>query len=278
MKRIAVVLGSMIFVFPVAPVLADTLWDHNGSVMSLDVDGDKRTFSYKEPRPGMVKAGAQPGSLVFEGKSVGGRYVGRAYFYNQACGRYPYQVEGPVLNDGSKVLLKGDVPRLNRRCKIKGTRTDTLVFELIEPSQQMPPQFLGAWGEIPVAGDSIGDLPRVCKKSEFRSSNSSVFLITKNAMEALESGCNFVSVKKTYDATEIPESISQAITVVTEGKCSGEGQTWDSKAIWHLEKVDGKLLLFNSGFSSNATDDVGKPVDDGEGAFASVSIKCSEGE
>ena len=88
MNRVVAFLGFLTVALSAGPVLADTLWDHNGSVMSLDVDGDKRRFSYKEPRPGVAKAGAQPGSLVFEGKALGGRYVGRAYFYNSRCGRY----------------------------------------------------------------------------------------------------------------------------------------------------------------------------------------------
>src|SRR5580692_4379798 len=40
-----------------------TIWDHNGSVMYLVENGSSREFRYQKPRPGMLEAGARPGSL-----------------------------------------------------------------------------------------------------------------------------------------------------------------------------------------------------------------------
>src|ERR1700747_361114 len=49
-----------------------TLWDHNGSVVYLIANGSSREFYYKQPRSGMLEAGARPGSLLFHGRSIKG--------------------------------------------------------------------------------------------------------------------------------------------------------------------------------------------------------------
>jgi hypothetical protein len=67
-----------------------TLWDHNGSVVYLLKNGDNRELHYLEPRARMLQAGAQPGSLLFKGRSIKSRYVGTAYVFNQRCGQTPY--------------------------------------------------------------------------------------------------------------------------------------------------------------------------------------------
>ena len=45
-----------------------TIWDHNGSVMYLVVNGSSREIYYQKPRPGMLDAGARPGSVLFRGE------------------------------------------------------------------------------------------------------------------------------------------------------------------------------------------------------------------
>jgi hypothetical protein len=47
-----------------------TLWDHNGSVVYLIANGSSREFYCKQPRSGMLEAGARPGSLLFHGRSI----------------------------------------------------------------------------------------------------------------------------------------------------------------------------------------------------------------
>ena len=55
------------------------VWDHNGSVMYLVENGSSREFHYQKPRPGMLEAGARPGSLLFRGQVDNGQYSGTAY-------------------------------------------------------------------------------------------------------------------------------------------------------------------------------------------------------
>jgi hypothetical protein len=59
-----------------------TLWSHNGSVLYLVAKGTLREFHYKEPRPGMLRAGAYPGALVFRGQSNDHQYSGTAFVFN----------------------------------------------------------------------------------------------------------------------------------------------------------------------------------------------------
>ena len=115
---------------------ATRLWLHNGSTMSLEADGTVRRFHYVSPRQQMLDAGASSGDLLFEGVAKGSTYEGTAYFFNQTCGKTPYQVRGPILDSGRKVMLKGLAPRLDDACNVKGNVSDTLVFELVEPQKR----------------------------------------------------------------------------------------------------------------------------------------------
>jgi hypothetical protein len=108
-----------------------TFWNHNGSTVYLDVSGTTRRFHYAKPRPGMIKAGARSGTLLFDGSSDGREYSGTAYIFDARCGRYPYKVHGPILKGGSRVVLHGNAPIVDGNCKIKRYIYDTLDFRLL---------------------------------------------------------------------------------------------------------------------------------------------------
>lgn len=110
--------------------LPSTYWNHNGSVVYLEADGNKRRFYYLKPREGMLEAGASPNSLLFQGEAIGNRYVGEAFIFRRNCGQFGYHVEGPIINDGRGVLLVGKAPRVNASCLVIGTISDRLLFEL----------------------------------------------------------------------------------------------------------------------------------------------------
>jgi hypothetical protein len=114
---------------------AASLWEHNGSTVSLTADGSTREFHYDQPRPGMLQAGARPGSLLFTGKSVNGHYVGTANIFNSHCGQIPYQVSGPILDHHERVVLKGQAPRLDSDCEIVGYFSDTLEFSHLKSAK-----------------------------------------------------------------------------------------------------------------------------------------------
>jgi hypothetical protein len=116
-----------------APLLdqAGSFWSHNGSIMALVSDGASRAFYYLKPRPGMIEAGAQKGSLLFSGETVHDTYKGTAVIYNKRCGQIPYEVSGPILENGRKVVLQGLAPRIDNNCTRTGYLNDTLEFTLL---------------------------------------------------------------------------------------------------------------------------------------------------
>lgn len=105
-----------------------SLWDHNGSILYLVANGQKREFFYQEPRKGMLQAGAREGSLLFSGVSKGNQYSGTAFIYKPQCGTFPYRVSGPILDNYRRVILRGQAPRVDANCKIVGHFADTLEF------------------------------------------------------------------------------------------------------------------------------------------------------
>ena len=113
-------------------------WDHNGSTVDLIARGSSREFYYKHARPGMMEAGARPGSLLFSGKTANGQYVGTAYVFDRHCGQLPYDVSGPILDNYRRVVLTGLAPLVGPYCQIEGYRNDTLEFTLLESGAPPP--------------------------------------------------------------------------------------------------------------------------------------------
>jgi S1-C subfamily serine protease len=116
-----------------------SLWAHNSSTVYLMAKGEKREFYYHEPREAMQQAGARKGSPVFVGVVKGTNYFGTAFIYNPTCGRFSYRVSGPILDGYRRVLLRGQVPRVSRDCKIVGYLNDQLEFTLIASGQSESP-------------------------------------------------------------------------------------------------------------------------------------------
>jgi hypothetical protein len=116
-----------------------SLWDHNGSVMYLVASGSSREIYYQKPRPGMLEAGAHPDSLLFKGEINDGQISGIAYIFNAQCGQVPFHVKGPVLDNGGKIALTGQAPRVGRNCQTTGEYTSTLEFKLLKISEAGQP-------------------------------------------------------------------------------------------------------------------------------------------
>jgi hypothetical protein len=105
---------------------------HNGSIVYLVANGNIREFYYHQPRPGMLTAGAKPGSLLFWGRYNDGNYIGTAYIFNAKCGKFDYHVSGPVLDDYRRVVMQGEAPRLGNDCQETNRTPDTLEFSLMK--------------------------------------------------------------------------------------------------------------------------------------------------
>jgi hypothetical protein len=98
--------------------------------------GASREFHYQDPRPGLLEAGAHPGSLLFRGQSMDGHYYGTAVIFSRQCGQFAYEVSGPILDDYKRVVLTGEAPRVSSDCHIAGYFTDHLEFRLLKPGQE----------------------------------------------------------------------------------------------------------------------------------------------
>jgi Caspase domain len=112
-----------------------SLWDHNGSIVRLEAKGASRKFIYEVPRQGMLDAGVRQGTLLFEGVNNGGTsYSGTAYIFPPNCRATPYLVDGPIVNDGQTVVLKGQRPVVDpQTCRPVGSAEDTLTFNYRAP-------------------------------------------------------------------------------------------------------------------------------------------------
>jgi hypothetical protein len=121
-----------------------TIWGHNGSVMYLVTNGPSREFYYQKLRPGMLDAGAHPGSLLFRGEISNGEYLGTAYIFNPHCGPIPFEVKGPILDDDERIVLTGQAPRVGRNCRSYASYATNLEFRRLKSneaaqSQEPPP-------------------------------------------------------------------------------------------------------------------------------------------
>ena len=124
---------SLLTVLHSSPGLSqpDSIWAHNGSAMSLDLAGGQLQFAYVQPRPGMIDAGARPGSQLFDGRLQGAHITGVARIFAWQCGQFPYRVDGEVSNDGTHITLRGSKPHVEMAsCAPKGSSADVLNFDL----------------------------------------------------------------------------------------------------------------------------------------------------
>ena len=122
-----------------SPPAERTLWDHNGSIMYLIAIGSSRELHYQKPRPGMLEAGAHPDDVLFKGEINDGQISGTAYIFNAQCGQVPFHVKGPILDNGGRIVLTGQAPRIGRNCQTFGDHTSTLEFRLLKTSEVAQP-------------------------------------------------------------------------------------------------------------------------------------------
>ncbi|WP_088348666.1 MULTISPECIES: hypothetical protein [Rhodomicrobium] len=99
-----------------------SLWDHNGSLVRLEENGKKRTFSYDQPKAGLTPAGIKPGAVLFEGEEKSdGRLSGYAKLFRKGCDPVDYFVEGGFDKEKGELLLQGQAPVYSAQgCKITG--------------------------------------------------------------------------------------------------------------------------------------------------------------
>lgn len=121
-----------------ATYAASTNWDHNGSTIAWESDGNKRVAKYSEPRPGLSGL-VERGTVLFEGVRRGQRLVGTAYVFKRGCKPAPYEVTANLTSE-REFVLTGSAPIFERGAGCSIDRYDpshpngTLVFSFIDPN------------------------------------------------------------------------------------------------------------------------------------------------
>ena len=144
---------------PAATAAERTFWDHNGSVVYLVANGSSREFYYQRPRLGMLEAGAHPDSLLFSGQINNGQLSGTAYVFTAQCGQVPFEVKGPILENGGRVALTGQAPRVGRNCQAAGYYTSTLEFRLLKSIEVAQPPQPSKTAQAPDAEEPKPEVP-----------------------------------------------------------------------------------------------------------------------
>lgn len=104
-------------------------YDHNGSIMEVQMCGDELFISYSEPKTSLRKIGIHPGTTLFEGTiSRAGVVFGTARRFSAKCGAIDYTVEGAIRPNS--IQLAGQAPVRNKRCEVTSYRHDELLFNL----------------------------------------------------------------------------------------------------------------------------------------------------
>lgn len=128
MENINKLIGILALMMTSSLAMADSYWNHNGSVVRLTANGNERVFTYVKPTTKVAKLGVGNGTGLFEGYTNQGNYYGTAHAFPLACGDgegLKYPVSGEVLNNGTKIVLTG---KRVITCGSNKTKIDTLVF------------------------------------------------------------------------------------------------------------------------------------------------------
>lgn len=117
------------------PPRGDSLFDHNGSTMRLELAGDgSAQIVYERPRAGLAAIGVAPGALLVDGSvDAAGRFEGRARLFSGRCETLAYPVRGALV-PGEALVLFGEAPVRDRAsCAVVGSRREggaaRLLFE-----------------------------------------------------------------------------------------------------------------------------------------------------
>ena len=109
-----------------------SLWNSNGSVMSMEVVGADQVFRYQEPRIGMRQEGVMSGTVRFKGARAGNTYLGTAFVFSRRCGAHPFRVTGTVSKDEREITMYGNAPAgFDAACRPVVYRKDGVHFSFL---------------------------------------------------------------------------------------------------------------------------------------------------
>jgi hypothetical protein len=122
-------------------------------------------------------------------------------------------------------------------------------FRSTSAQKHLPADFQGVWL-------FANEENSKCTNPDFeKRENDELIRISSSSVEEWESGGHVLSVHK------VPIGPENRRTVVLNLARSGEGMSWTTKEIWHVEKIDGrKVLVMTTLKSFDSRDDNGKPM------------------
>ncbi len=145
-------------------------YDHNGSLMEVQICDSDLVITYLRPRSGLPVSG---GTRLFEGRvSSIGSISGQSRLFSAGCGEITYDVEGAVRPNS--ILLSGKAPVRNANCKVTRYRDDELLFtrqaaaapRTVAPRPAAPRAstddwyaIAGAFGDFAGAAERVSELP-----------------------------------------------------------------------------------------------------------------------
>lgn len=104
-------------------------YDHNGSVMEVQMCDNDLFISYTIPKASLRRIGVRSGTTLFDGTvSDIGTVSGLAYRFSAKCGAITYDVEGAIRPNS--ILLEGNAPTRNPSCTVTEFRYEELLFTL----------------------------------------------------------------------------------------------------------------------------------------------------
>ena len=85
----------------------------------------------------MLEAGAKADDVLFTGTvHANGLVDGLSFAYKGKCGPYPFGVTGISTSDKQTIRLYGELPSVDRRCRINGGQHVELLFNVIDFASQ----------------------------------------------------------------------------------------------------------------------------------------------
>lgn len=117
---------------PIVDEESRSRWSHNGSMMILHKNGNRRIFTYAVPNKRMFEAGVSAGTTLFEGERQGNRYTGTARVFSRYCeAPLNFHVEGVVPNE-KKIILRGRHQHYDKGCMPSGRSVEeVLEFQFV---------------------------------------------------------------------------------------------------------------------------------------------------
>lgn len=207
-------------------------WDHNGSIVNLFANGNKRQFGYAVPRPGLP---VKPGNLVFTGVKEGQTYSGVAYVWSTKCGPAQYSVSGPVSEDLRTVTLYGKAPIRDGSCRVAGYRDDVLVFNFIDPAE--PKQIVRNDDQAPSSVSCAvanGQPTLVCLTPEFAEEMKLMKRIDGNpsTTDWVAQAINYLREKYCVVVAAPPEATAKTSLGYDSGCTQNEGNYKGERVYW----------------------------------------------